>query len=442
MEYVPDALPITEYAEEKKLGTRERLELSAQVCDAVHHGHQKGIIHRDLKPGNILVNSEGQVKVIDFGVARSTDSDMALTTLQTDVGQLIGTLQYMSPEQCAADPNDIDTRSDVYALGVVQYELLCGQLPYDVKQKAIHEVARVIREEQPTRPSTISRQLRGDLETITLKALEKNRERRYQSALELAQDIRRYLAGRAIIGRPPSMVYQLQIFARRHRAIFAALIAVFLVLAVGLAVSSGMYFRAESAREETARERDRALTAEQEAKKRRAEAEAVTTFLSETLAAVDPSEAQGKEVTVREMLDKASEKIDEAFVYQPLVEATLRATIGNTYRVLGENYTAEQHLEKALDLRVRELGGDHQETLVSMKDLAILYRRQSRFDEVEPLYLRSLELSRRVLGEKHPDTLIVMSELAALYRDQGRFDEAEPLHLETLELRRNVPGKR
>ena len=247
MEYVPDARPITEYAEEKKLGTRERLQLFAQVCDAVHHGHQKGIIHRDLKPGNILVDPQGQVKIIDFGVARATDSDMALTTLQTDVGQLIGTLQYMTPEQCEADPHDIDTRSDVYALGVVLYELLCGRLPYDVRQKAFHEVTRVIREEQPTRPSTISKQLRGDVETIALKALEKDRERRYQSAVELAQDIRRYLAGEAIVGRPPSIVYQLRIFARRHKALFGALTAIFVVLAVGLVVSSTMYLRAEQA---------------------------------------------------------------------------------------------------------------------------------------------------------------------------------------------------
>ena len=178
MEYIPNAKPITKYANEKKLGTRERLRLLIQVCDAVHHGHQKGIIHRDLKPSNILVDSQGQVKVIDFGVARSTDSDLAVTTLQTDVGQLIGTLQYMSPEQCEADPHDIDTRSDVYALGVVCYELLCGRLPYDISRVAMHQATRVIREQQPTKLSTLKRTLRGDVETVALKALEKDRERR------------------------------------------------------------------------------------------------------------------------------------------------------------------------------------------------------------------------------------------------------------------------
>ena len=162
MEYIPNAKPINKYADEKRLGSRERLELFAQVCDAVQHGHQKGIIHRDLKPGNILVDSQGQPKIIDFGVARSTDSDMAVTTLQTDVGQLIGTLQYMSPEQCEADPHDIDTRSDVYALGVVIYELLCGKLPYYVTGVAMHEATRIIREQHPTKLSTINRALRGD----------------------------------------------------------------------------------------------------------------------------------------------------------------------------------------------------------------------------------------------------------------------------------------
>ena len=176
MEYIPNARPITKYADDKKLGTRQRLELFTQVCDAVHHGHQKGVIHRDLKPGNILVDAHGQAKIIDFGVARGTDSDLAVTTLQTDIGQLIGTLQYMSPEQCEADPHDIDTRSDVYALGVVLYELLCNQLPYDVTRKAIHEVTRMIREQEPAKPSTLNRTLRGDVETICVSTATSARE--------------------------------------------------------------------------------------------------------------------------------------------------------------------------------------------------------------------------------------------------------------------------
>jgi len=204
MEYIPDAKTITQYAEENKLDTRDRLQLFAKVCDAVRHGHQKGIIHRDLKPANILVDSAGEPKVIDFGVARATDSDIAVTTLRTDVGQLIGTLQYMSPEQCDADVHEIDTRSDVYALGVVLYELLTGELPYEATGSTIVQAAQIIKEHAPERLSSINPRLRGDVETIVLKTLEKDREKRYQSAADLAQDIRRHLNREPIDARPPT----------------------------------------------------------------------------------------------------------------------------------------------------------------------------------------------------------------------------------------------
>jgi tetratricopeptide (TPR) repeat protein/tRNA A-37 threonylcarbamoyl transferase component Bud32 len=233
MEYIPNAKPLTRFVTEHKLGTRQRIGLFAQVCDAVHHGHQKGVIHRDLKPSNILVDASGQVKIIDFGVARGTDSDLSLTTQCTDVGQLIGTLQYMSPEQCAGDPHDIDTRSDVYALGVVFFELLTGQLPYDVREEAIHEATRVIREEQPARLSTFDRTLRGDVETIAFKALEKDRARRYQSASDFGRDIERYLANKPIQARPPSVVYRFRKFVRRRRVPVAAAAAIVLAFGVG-----------------------------------------------------------------------------------------------------------------------------------------------------------------------------------------------------------------
>ncbi len=257
MEYIPNAVSIVKYANEKKLETRERLELFSKVCDAVQHGHMKGIVHRDLKPGNILVDSSGQPKIIDFGVARSTDSDLAVTTLQTDVGQLIGTLQYMSPEQVAADPNDIDTRSDVYSLGMVLYELLTGKPPYDVKTLAIHEAVQIIREEEPTKLSTIDGHLRGDVETIALKALDKERDRRYQSAGNLQQDIERYLAGEAISASPPSLWDQVLRLARRNRAAAVAAVTILIVLVGAVIGVSG--FAADAHRErlkaETAYER-------------------------------------------------------------------------------------------------------------------------------------------------------------------------------------------
>ena len=209
MEYIAEAKSITQYAADRKLGTHKRLELFARICDAVHHGHQKGIIHRDLKPTNLLVDAAGQVKVIDFGVARATDSDQAVTTLQTDLGQLIGTLQYMSPEQYDADPAALDTRSDVYALGVVLYELLCERLPYDLTRATIYQAARIIRDQAPPRPSTVSRLITADLETITLKALQKQRDERYQSAGDLGRDVRRYLNHEPIDARPLSFTYQI-----------------------------------------------------------------------------------------------------------------------------------------------------------------------------------------------------------------------------------------
>ena len=232
--------PLKAYADEHRLGIRQRLELIAMVCDAVHHAHQKGIVHRDLKPANILVErpSEphggdasgadlGQPKILDFGVARATDADIHAVTLQTDAGQLVGTLQYMSPEQAAGDPASIDIRSDLYAIGVIAYELLSGRLPYAVEGKLIHEAVRIIREDNPSRLSSIDRALRGDVDTIIAKTLAKEKERRYQSAAELAADIRRYLNDQPIIARPTSAIYQLRKFARRNKVLVGAVTVIF-----------------------------------------------------------------------------------------------------------------------------------------------------------------------------------------------------------------------
>ena len=243
IEYIPGALPLTTYAKERKLDIGERLDLFTEVCDAVAHGHQKGIIHRDLKPDNILVDSRGRPRIIDFGVARATDSDLAVTTLQTDLHQIIGTLQYMSPEQCGNDALDIDTSSDVYALGVVLYELLCDQLPYDSSSSLLPAAVETIRTQEPARPSTINRALKGDLETIVLKALNKGRDRRYRTAADFGDDIRRYLNHEAIVARPPSLAYLLRLLARRHRGVFAGVATAAAALVLAPAASTYLAVR-------------------------------------------------------------------------------------------------------------------------------------------------------------------------------------------------------
>ena len=234
MEYIPGARGLVTYAEKKNLSLEDRLVLFAKICDAVHHGHQKGVIHRDLKPDNILVDSNGDPKIIDFGVARATDADLAVTTMQTTIGQLIGTLQYMSPEQCDADPDRIDTRSDVYALGVVMFQLLSGKLPYDLKRQAIHEAVRIIKDERPTSMGTISTTLKGDIDTIALKALEKDRDRRYQSAAEFANDINHFLNNEPIIARPLSIGYQLRLFTKKYKRTCAAVLLLTISVFLGL----------------------------------------------------------------------------------------------------------------------------------------------------------------------------------------------------------------
>jgi tetratricopeptide (TPR) repeat protein len=436
MEYIPNARSITRYMKEKKLSTCEKLELFAKVCDAVHHGHQKGIIHRDLKPDNILIDSSGQPKVIDFGVARATDSDLVVTTLQTEVGQLVGTVQYMSPEQIQADPHDIDTRSDVYALGVVLYEVLSGKLPYDVRSRTPFEAARVIREDSPTRISTIDRALGGEKETIVLKALEKERERRYQSAGDLAGDIRHYLNDEPICARPPTVVYQLKVFARRNKVLVGAVGAVFAVVVAGAIISTSLYFRAEAERSIAEHQAEKAIAA--------------IGFMRDMVMSANPV-CVGQEVKVGDLLDRYSEKIDGAFAGQPEIEAAVRTTIGETYYYLDmfekagtfERYqrAAEYHLTTALDLRKLALGEEHPATLQSMELLARFFEDQGRTSEAERLVRRVWEIRQRTLGEDDSLTVNTMERLALLLWDQGRLEDVEPLVQETLEIRRRVLGE-
>jgi serine/threonine protein kinase/tetratricopeptide (TPR) repeat protein len=411
------------YADARRLGIRQRLELMGKICEAVHHAHQRSIIHRDLKPGNILVDETGQPKILDFGVARATDCD-AHATRQTDLGQLVGTLAYMSPEQVLADSLELDTRSDVYALGVILYELLAGRLPYKISAK-LHEAVQTIREEEPAALSAVSSAYRGDIETIVGKALEKDKARRYASAAELAADIRRYLQDEPIMARPASAVYQLRKFTRRHKALVSGVAAVFVVLIAGIVVSAKEAARANA---ESAASR------------------AISDFLQNDLLAQAsaanqaPNTKPDPDLKVRTALDRAAARIKGRFDRQPEVEAAIRDTIGQTYLDLGLYAEAQAQLETALGLRRRVLGTNNPETLKTMSRVGNIAVRQGRYAEAEALLSRTLEIRRRVLGPEHPDTLSSMNNLANVYTRQDKYPQAEALDTQTLEIRRRVLG--
>jgi tetratricopeptide (TPR) repeat protein/predicted Ser/Thr protein kinase len=446
MEYVRGRT-LREYAEQGALPLRERLALLAQVCDAVHHAHQKGVIHRDLKPGNILVSDRGQPKVLDFGVARLTDSDVQLTTLHTDAAQLVGTLPYMSPEQVTGDSRELDTRSDVYALGVVAYELLTGRLPYELSGRSIPEAVRVIREEDPTPLSSVHRVFRGDVDTIVAKALAKERQRRYASAAELAGDIRRYLNDEPILARPPSALYQLGKFARRNRALVGGVAVAFLALAGGTVASTWMAVRARSAEQlatnrlEEAREARALAEASEVAAKHEADkARAVNTFLQDMLGAADPTRSPGQpELTVKEALARAAAELEEGSLKdQPEIEVLVRATIGNTYRSLGDYAAAEPHLRVSVAIGRTLYPAGHEDLAFALNKLARLLQQMGRYTDAQPLYEECLEMLRRLHGAEHPEVAKLMSNLGWLLYERGEYDRAESMQREALEMRRRL----
>lgn len=518
MEYVKGR-PLTELVLERDAPMQQRLELLAKICDAVHHAHQKGIVHRDLKPGNILVMDEGgndsreshgqesvgfdgvsslQPKILDFGVARATDADIQMTTVQTDVGQLIGTLPYMSPEQVAGDPNEVDTRSDVYALGVIAYELLGGRLPHDVARKTVAQAARIIAEQDPTPLSTVNRVLRGDVETIVGKALEKEKARRYQSAADLAADIRRYLRDEPIIARPPTTMYTLSKFAKRNKALVGGVIAVFITLILGIA---GMAWYAVEAMEqrndavnaqnEAKTQRDAALIAKKDADDARKAAEletektrAVNRFLiKDMLGSANPDVAQGQTITVEMVLAEAVKKVGEAFKDQPQLEGSIRGTIAETYLGMGKYQEAFDQLILTHELQLKSVGRTHEDTFASIINLAVVENRLGRledsvkrlndwipeiektlgqdhrstltakqvllsslsdlgrFGEVEPVLKSVMEAQARTLGEDHADTQVSISNYAYLLGELGRNAESEPLYRKIYELRLSTLGE-
>jgi tetratricopeptide (TPR) repeat protein len=498
MEFIPGATPITDYAAKRSLSTTDRLRLFADVCAAVHHGHEKGVIHRDLKPSNILVGADGQPKVIDFGVARSTDSDLSVTTLQTSVGQLVGTLQYMSPEQCEANPHELDIRSDVYSLGVVFYELLCHRLPYDLHNVGVYEATRMIRESMPKRPSTVDRRLRGDVETIALKALERDRERRYQSAAAFREDILRFLNHEPIEASAPDPLYMLLRFLRTHRLFTAATggVALGLIVALlspggmqrGLATIVGLVLVAAGGLAGAVgfvcavRSRAHARTQEERAAGESARAGALSAFLGDVLVAMDPAQ-EGRDVSVVEVLDRATQDIDRYVSDQPVVEASIRDTIGNYYRTLGQYDAAMTHLTQALAIRqatdgdasvaaletrsglaallfdrgkldaaqaearraadglTQQLGHRHLSAIKVRYLLARIITARGRYDEGETLFNGVLEDARQTLGDEHPFVMSAMDNLALAQQERGELADASRLARRTLEMRQRILGE-
>jgi tetratricopeptide (TPR) repeat protein len=488
-----NGLPLTRFCDEAKLGIRERLELFTPICQAVQHAHQKGIIHRDLKPSNILVtilDGKPLPKVIDFGVAKATSGKLLDESLSTQFGAVVGTLEYMAPEQAGYAGADIDTRADIYSLGVILYELLTGLRPLDaqrLRKAALTEMVRILKEEEPSKPSTrlsseasapslaalrhteprkLAALLRGELDWVVMKCLEKQRDRRYETANGLARDIQRYLADEPVEARPPSAGYRLQKFVRRNQGRVIAASLVLVALLVGLAGTTWGLIKArrqeQLARAEAmAKEQARAAEAEQrqlaeaneqkaraaaqaekrskeEAQAREGETKAVLDFVENRVFAAarpkDQAGGQGYDVKLADAIKAALPFVDKSFAAQPLIEARLRMSMGLSFFCLGDTKTAIEQLQAARQLYTKHRGPAHPDTLMSMNHLAISYLTAGRNPEALQLHEETLQLRKAQLGPDHPNTLMSMMNLANSYATAGRTQEELTLREETLQL--------
>jgi serine/threonine protein kinase len=495
-------VPITEHCDARKLTPHERLELFVPVCQAIQHAHQKGIIHRDIKPSNVLValyDDRPVPKVIDFGVAKATGGTLTEQTLETAFGGIVGTPQYMSPEQASLNNLDIDTRADVYSLGVLLYELLAGSPPFARKalQKAgLLEILRVVREEEPPRPSLklssaealpslsanrgteprkLTSLLRNELDWIVMKALEKDRTRRYETANGLAADVNRYLAGEPVLAHPPSAAYRLRKFVRRHRTRVLAASLVLLALVAGMIGTTLGLVQANQAaeaerlarkdaekqqglaeqaaaqeRQAKVREAQRAdgeKKAKFEAEAKRLEAERNLAFarkgndlLGSVFAGLDPKQIaeSGRPLqdVLRQNLRQAVKELEGSAIGDPLEVAAMQNTLGLSLLGLGEEPLAIEVFQKSLNTRQARLGPDHLDTVISMNNLATAYRASGQLAKAVLLYEETLKKCKAQLGPDDPRTLSCMNNLAGAYMASGQLDRAVTLHEETLEKRK------
>ncbi|HLB91913.1 MAG TPA: tetratricopeptide repeat protein [Terriglobales bacterium] len=440
MEYV-HGFPITDYCDRHRLTIKERLGLFMQVCEGVQHAHQKAIIHRDLKPSNVLVDEVDDKpvpKIIDFGLAKAMGQQLTEMTLFTEAGAMLGTPDYMSPEQADRNEPNIDTRTDVYSLGVILYELLVGELPIgsdELRAAGIEAMLRKICEQEPVRPSTklkslglsakdsaerrkeapesLERHLRGDLDWITIRALEKDRSRRYGSASDLAGDLQRYLNDQPVSAGPPSASYRAGKFMRRHR-FGVGVAAAAVVLLIGFATTMAVQAR------RIAKERDRANR--------------IADFMTQMFAVSDPSEALGNAITARTILDTASNKVQAGLAKDPEEQSELMFTMARTYASLGLYPVAYNLSSAALENRRRLLGRDDRKTLQSMSQLSWILDRQGRDDAAEKLIRQTIAEANRALGPEDPVTLEAEDRLGVILNRLARFDEEEKLERQLVEI--------
>jgi len=463
-----DGVPLTHHARERRLGTGDRLRLLILVCEAVHHAHQRGVIHRDLKPANILVGPDGRPKILDFGVARATSADLDVTTCATRPGEILGTLAYMSPEQVAGDPDLVDTRSDVWALGVLAFELLTGELPHDLDGRSLPEAVRILRERDPRPLGAVRREYRGDLETIVAKALAPEPERRYASASELAADLERYLDHQPVLARPASATYQIRKFARRHRLLVASAAAIVLLLVAGLVVTSVLLTRTRRA------EADKRAAAESAATSAAAALATVRFLAEELLGPSEFTEGPDRDLLYLTVVERAEDALERRLATDPSLadprsEAGLRSAMGAAYQALGAYDEAARHLERAAalhrdlrsdlrsDLRDDLRGDLHRDLPQDLDDtpahralaarsaadtldrLAHVRYATKRIDEAAALLKESIGVLDASVGPQDPQTVKLRGNLGVVFLERGRYEEAEGLIRRALQATERAP---